>query len=252
MRLKVTSNGGLNNDNALNRPGTFTTLMTTCKTLHEITKKIRDRWRLRTPLVLHYMQSNEIRNFTGLRFRMPPSTWAGTVREPIDVSNDLIVVCRLPVSATQTYPTVESIGALYEFGHSSISPSSPFIPDYFIYPLGNLLGLLRPFPRLRVLYIIVRPEDIDEDIDPPENANMTNYHSDYTQTVNQVPPKTFNARQRIYREDPEMRCRGLEDRYEQVKNDSITIRVGSGLPPLVIRVMTWKDAPGVRGRFDMD
>ncbi|KAF5253796.1 hypothetical protein FANTH_1489 [Fusarium anthophilum] len=252
MRLKVTSNGGLNNDNALNHPGTFTTLMTTCKTLHEITKKIRDRWRLRTPLVLHYMQSNEIRNFTGLHFRMPPSTWAGTVREPIDVSNDLIVVCRLPVSATQTYPTVESIGALYEFGHSSISPSSPFIPDWFIYPLGNLPGLLRLFPRLRVLYIIVRPEDIDEDIDPPENGNMTNYHSDYTQTVNQVPPKIFNARQRIYREDPKMRCRGLEYRYEQVKNDSITIRAGSGLPPLVIRVMTWKDAPEVRGRFDMD
>ncbi|KAF4502785.1 Clavaminate synthase [Fusarium agapanthi] len=119
--------------------------------------------------------------FTGLHFGIPPNTWAVTARESIDVSNDLIVVCRLPVSTTwTTFPTVESIGALYEVDPSNISQSSSLVPAHLRYPLGNPTGLLRRFPRLRVLYIIVKPQDINNQMaDPPqfaENENMMNYH----------------------------------------------------------------------------
>ncbi|KAF5669793.1 hypothetical protein FDENT_11431 [Fusarium denticulatum] len=196
------------------------------------------------------MQSHTIRNYTGLHFAIPPNTWAGTASEFIDVSKDLIIIVSgLPAPTTwQTFPTVESIGALYEYDPSgNLSHSSPgFTPAAPRFPLGFRAEFLQPFPRLRVLYIIVKPQDIIEQVVNPQQSTMTNYHRDYTQTVHQFPPKTFNTRLRIYYEMPEMRCTGLEFIYEWIKQTSAVV------PSLVIRVMTWKYAPGVRGRFDRD
>ncbi|KAF4417144.1 hypothetical protein FACUT_12402 [Fusarium acutatum] len=189
-----------------------------------------------------------------MHFCVPPNTWVGTRSESIDTSNDLIIVCRLPVSTTWTqFAAVESIGVLYEFDPTNHIPQwSPLVPNDFEYPLECPRELLRRFPRLRVLYIIVKPQDtIEQVVDPPQSTeHMTNYHQDYTQTVNSVPPKTFNARQRIYYELPKMMCKGLESIYHRMREASIKSRLGTKLPPLVIRVMTWKHAPGVRGRFD--
>lgn len=122
-------------------------------------------------------------------------------------------------------------------------------------PFEHPTDLLRRFPRLRVLYIIVKPQDII--IKPRRVIGVTtNYYRDYIQTENQAPPKTFNARQRIYYEVPgaivKKYATGVEWVYSKMKQASIASRTGRDLPPLVIRVMTWKNAPGVRGRFDRD
>ncbi|KAI1015824.1 hypothetical protein LB505_003987 [Fusarium chuoi] len=182
-----------------------------------------------------------------MHFGIPPDTWAGTAGESIDVSKDLIIICRLPILGTTTkFPAVESIGALYEFNPTAhVREGSPFIPTNLEYPLENPARLLYRFPRLRVLYIIIQPRMID-----PTVERMTNYHLDYTQTVNQVPPKTFNARQRVYYEVPQAitKTRGLELIYQRL----VAFRSSRDVPPLVIRIMTWKNAPGVRGRFDRD
>ncbi|KAG5754648.1 hypothetical protein H9Q69_005783 [Fusarium xylarioides] len=224
-------------------------------------KTIVQQWRPRTPLTLDYVQNHTIRTYTGMRFCVPPNTWAGTGNETIDASKDLIIICRLPGIPTtlSQFADVESVGVLYRFYPiEDIMRWSPILPTGLDeYPLASAREFLRRFPRLRVLYIIVKPQDIN-DIDPQEfaeymrmtNRTMTNYHYDYTETVNQIPPKTFNARQRIYYEVPEVTCRGLESTYSVVSGASIVTRLGTDLPPLVIRVMTWKQAPGVRGRFD--
>ncbi|KAF5570907.1 hypothetical protein FPHYL_852 [Fusarium phyllophilum] len=186
-----------------------------------------------------------------MRFCIPPNTWTGTRNESIDTSNDLIIVCRLPRTPTTStqFGAVESIGVPYEY-----NPLNEILQWYPLVPVGlnrdpldYATDFLQRFPRLRVLYIIVKPQDISA---PQFTEYMTNYHWDYTQTVNQVPPKTFNARQRIYYEVPERMCRGLISTYQRVKDASVASRDGTDLPPLVIRVMTWKQAPGVRGRFD--
>ncbi|KAF5637297.1 Clavaminate synthase [Fusarium tjaetaba] len=193
-----------------------------------------------------------MRNYTGLHFTIPPNAWAGPGGELVDVSNDLIIVHRLPAPATlNTFPTVESIGGLYEHDPSSnLYPWSSAGINAFDarFPLGYQAEFLQPFPRLRVLYIIVKPEDIIEQAVNRQQSTMTNYHRDYTQTVHQFPPKTFNARRRIYYEMPEMTCNGLQWLYQTIKDTSAEAR--PELPPLVIRVMTWRHAPGVRGRFD--
>jgi hypothetical protein len=153
-----------------------------------------------------------------------------------------------------TFPAVESIGGLYEHDPSSnLHPwSSGIAPFDARSPLWYQAEFLQPFPRLRVLYIIVKPEDIIKQVVNPQQSSMTNYHRDYTQTVHQFPPKAFNARQRIYYEMPEMTCNGLQWLYQTIKHTSAEARRKSNpeLPPLVIRVMTWRHAPGVRGRFD--
>ncbi|KAF5714716.1 hypothetical protein FMUND_7287 [Fusarium mundagurra] len=212
---------------------------------------IAQQWRPQTPLTLDYVQNHTLPTFAGMRFCVPPNTWKGTGNETIDASNDLIIICRLPaITTTWTqFGGVESAGVLYKFySTDDIAPWSPIFPTGFDeYPLACAREFLRRFPRIRVLYIIVKPQDI---VANPQQSTMTNYHYDYTQTVNQIPPKTFNARQRIYYEVPEVMCRGLESTYSVVRSASVAMRRGSELPPLVIRVMTWKYGPGVRGRFD--
>ncbi|KAF5576051.1 hypothetical protein FPANT_11105 [Fusarium pseudoanthophilum] len=205
-------------------------------------KTIAQQWRPQTPLTLDYVQNQVIPTFAGMRFRVPPKTWApGIVNETIDASNDLIIVCRLPELLLARLADIESVGILHTPHHASGIPS--MIPPWnHVFPLANLV---RECPRLRVLYIIVKPEDIS-----PQQSTMTNYHRDYTQTIHQFPPKTFNARQRIYYEVPEVMCRDLESTYQVAMDTSVSMRQNTDLSPLVIRVMTWKPAPGVRGRFD--
>ncbi|PNP80542.1 hypothetical protein FNYG_06141 [Fusarium nygamai] len=207
---------------------------------------IAQQWRPQTPLTLDYVQNHTIPTFAGMRFCVPPKTWApGIGNETIDASNDLVIVCRLTEFPTLTRSAdVESVGVLHTSYHVSSIP--PIIHTWnHVSPLASPRDFLRIFPRLRVLYIIVKPQDVNN-IDP----QMTNYRRDYARTVNQVPAKTFNARQRIYYEVPEVMCRGLESTYQRVMDASVATRRGTDLSPLVIRVMTWKQAPGVRGRFD--
>ncbi|KAG7413573.1 hypothetical protein Forpe1208_v008046 [Fusarium oxysporum f. sp. rapae] len=153
-----------------------------------------------------------------------------------------------------TFPRVESIGALYEYDPPNEISQCPSGVSTI---LGNPTALLHRFPRLRVLYILVNPEDtIERMVGPTQFTEcMTDYHWAYTQTINQVPPKTFHARQRIYYELPKAitktMCRGLEWTIHEVRMASIQLRLDTELPPLVIRVMTWKDAREVRGRFDL-
>ncbi|KAF5538576.1 hypothetical protein FNAPI_11069 [Fusarium napiforme] len=207
-------------------------------------KTIAQQWRPQTPLTLDYARNHIIPTFAGMRFRVPPKTWApGIVNETIDASNDLIIVCRLPELLLAQLADIESVGILHTPHHASGIP--PMIPPWnHVFPLANLI---RECPRLRVLYIIVKPEDIS-----PQQSTMTNYRRDYARTLNQVPAKTFNARQRIYYEVPEVMCRDLESTYQLAMDASVSVRRDTDLSPLVIRVMTWKPAPGVRGRFDRD
>lgn len=212
-------------------------------------------WRPRNSLSLHYMQSDTIHHYTHMRFQVPPRTWAGAASESIDASNDLIIVCRPSASAAwTTFPRVESIGALYEYDPPNHTLQWPYIASV---TLGGPTALLHRFPRLRVLYILVNPQDtIERMVGPPQFTEcMTDYHWAYTQTVDKIPPKKFHARQRIYYELPKAitktMCRGLERAIHEVREASIQMRLDTELPPLVIRVMTWKDARGVRGRFDL-
>ncbi|KAF5633611.1 Clavaminate synthase [Fusarium sp. NRRL 52700] len=256
LRLKVTTNQGL--DEALNPPGGLTALMRACKVSKYRTETILRRWRPQKPLSLHYMESNAIRSHTGLHFGIPPNTWAGRERESIDVSQDLIIlVCRLPFATTWArFPAVECIGILYQVDPLNInSQSSSVYPVQHRSPLHYPMILFWRFPRLRFLYIIVKPEDVNDTADPPLFAeNMTNYHQDYQQTVDRFPRREFNARQRIYYERPELRCRGLETIYKELKEavPAMDRVLGQDFPSLVIRVMTWKHVAGVRGRFDRD
>lgn len=204
-----------------------------------------------------YMDFNKIGNFTDMHFNVKPDTWAGKRRETIDASNDLLIICRLHDSTAQgTFPSIKFIGAFWETG--TVRRINQYLPLQAIdpgCPFEHPTDLLRRFPRLRVLYIIVKPQDII--IKPRRVIGVTtNYYRDYIQTENQAPHKTFNARQRIYYEVPgaivKKYATGVEWVYSKMKQASIASRTGRDLPPLVIRVMTWKNAPGVRGRFDRD
>ncbi|KLO88933.1 uncharacterized protein LW93_12349 [Fusarium fujikuroi] len=224
-------------------------------------KVIEERWRPSKSLSLRYMDPSTIRStgirtgsFTDMHFRVRPNTWAGKTIESIDASNDLIIVCRLHArTRPTTCPSVESMGAFWET--DTVRRINQYLPVQAIIhgcPFEHPTDLLQRFPRLRVLYIIVKPQDII--IEPTRVSFTTNYYRDYIQTENQVPPKTFNARQRIYYEVPRAIAKkyatSVEWVYSKMKEASIASRMGRDLPPLVIRVMTWKNAPGVRGRFD--
>ncbi|KAJ0140861.1 Killer toxin subunits alpha/beta [Fusarium oxysporum f. sp. albedinis] len=214
--------------------------MGTCRISQAIMRRIAHMWRPRNSLSLHYMQSNTIHHYTHMHFQVPPRTWAGAASESIDASNDLIIVCRPSASgAWTTFPRVESIGILYN--QELWINSSPNIQT--IWRDDQAIDrLLSAFPRLRVLYILVKPENtIEPMIGPPEFTDcMMDYHWYYKQTVVRVPPKTFHARQRIYYELPKAITKSMS-----------RLRRNTELPRLAVRVMTWKDARGVRGRFDL-
>ncbi|CVK92210.1 uncharacterized protein FMAN_07153 [Fusarium mangiferae] len=254
LRLKVTSNEGLNVPP--NPLGTYTILMETCDVSEARTREMRRQWQASKSKSFDYMDFNKIGNFNDMHFSAKPNTWAGKTRETIDASNDLLIICRLYDSTAQgTFPSIKFIGAFWETDH--VLPASRRLPLQAIDPgdpFEHPNDLLRRFPRLRVLYIIVKPQDLI--IEPKRVTFTTNYYRDYIQTENQVPPKTFNARQRIYYEVPraivKMYAKRVEGIYSKMKEASIAMRTGRDLPPLVIRVMTWKNAPGVRGRFDRD
>ncbi|KAF4957196.1 hypothetical protein FGADI_3261 [Fusarium gaditjirri] len=188
-----------------------------------------------------------------MHFRAPPRTLAGVGSELIDASNDLIIICR-PVVHTMstTLPTVKYIGALYE--PPTQNSQHPWGASTVIF--GPTVLLLR-FTQLRVLYILINPKDtLERMVGPPRFVDcMTDYHWDYKETVNEVPPKTFHARQRVYYELPKAitktMCAGLERAIDDVRTASLQLWWNKELPRLVIRVMTWKDARGVRGRFDL-
>jgi hypothetical protein len=214
----------------------------------------------RNSLSIKYMKRHTIHHYTHMRFRIPPKTWAGGESELIDTSRDLIIACRPPVFTSNTmwagpttFPKVQSIGVLYEYEPPSDKSQHPLS---IFTSFRDLNILLRIFPGIRVLYILVKPQDTIEPMaGPPRFTDcMMNYYKAYEETAEQFPPKIFYARQRIYYELPKAitvgMCTGLQRAIHMVRWVSFLLQ-RTDMPQLAIRVMTWKDSRGARGRFDI-
>ncbi|KAJ4267568.1 hypothetical protein NW762_003676 [Fusarium torreyae] len=144
----------------------------------------------------------------------------------------------------------------------------PFLPTDSKYKHGyykqKFTKLLHVLPKLRVLYILVHPDQTRKamrKVDPEMCTKMTAYFDNREETQDEVPFKTFQCRDRVYYEIPEItlmqmcQLRKLPRLIDKLWNLSETQRKKSQSeygeqPPLVIRIMTWRHAPGVRGRFD--
>ncbi|KAF4438019.1 hypothetical protein F53441_12871 [Fusarium austroafricanum] len=174
-------------------------------------------------------------------------------RTTIDTSNDLTVLynpwCahlanqQIPLSHKPRCPEIKYAGIFY-----APKQMDAGISTY----QAELEAILRVFPDLRVLYLIIHPDHVRKRIVDPMTQYMEDYYKACLKTRDKVPSKTFKSRDRIYYEMPKKlpldMCKNLERLITKLWELSDRHHRG---PRLVVRVMTWKHAPGVRERFDL-
>jgi len=142
-----------------------------------------------------------------------------------------------------------------------------------------MLGVLN---ELRTLYLLIDPRQVRSlpvPVNPiirpgrpdpgygygegnnPRHLELEEYLRKHRRTPEDTSPKIFHLRNRIYYELPDMAvlCMAFPQNVtmsfttvEEVAKDQREKNGGVPLPPLVIRFMSWKLAPGVRGRFETD
>lgn len=133
---------------------------------------------------------------------------------------------------------------------------------------SSLACMLGVFNELRTLYILEDPgqawipspnfiDERPERLYPP----WREYLYRHRRTPEDTSPETFYLHDRIYYELPDDMVMFITTQHgvagscstiEEIAKEQRQKNGGVPLPPLVIRFMSWKLAPGVRGRFETD
>jgi hypothetical protein len=147
----------------------------------------------------------------------------------------------------------------------------PYSTNDFWHYLPSLACMFGVLNELRTLYLLMDPSQVRIQprtfIDgtpgeyPPSTRNpqLREYLHRHRRTPEDTSQKTYHLRDRIYYELPDETVlfmttpNGITATYnaiEEVARKQRGINGGVPLPPLVIRFMSWKVTPGVRGKFD--
>ncbi|KAJ4022585.1 hypothetical protein NW752_000210 [Fusarium irregulare] len=238
-------------------------LMQTCRRSYAFVKdasKLWDRDRPGTALLENGESYREIVRMDRVGSPLPPKQ----PTKRIDTSQDLMIL---------HYTVYNVFGKRGMYSHfkrgtgTNVKQVAVHWDTSFFWRLESSLAcMLGVLNELRTLYILWHPRQdwipppnfIDE---IPEEHRWKEYLHRHRRTPEDTSPETFHLRDRIYYELPDDMvmlittqngvagsCRTVEEiaKRQRQKNGGVP------LPPLVIRFMSWKLAPGVRGRFETD
>ncbi|RBR05787.1 uncharacterized protein FIESC28_11302 [Fusarium coffeatum] len=188
----------------------------------------------------------------------------------IDISQDLMIL-RHSVSITFGHGRIPS-----DFkrgtGTNIKQIAVPFSLELFWRYRSSLACMLGVLKELRTLYLLIEPRQdciqprIIEGrlVEAPSRTNNLHLREalhGHRRTPEDTSPETFYLRGRIYYElpDEEVLYNTFPNEVlisfhpiEEIAKEQRQKNGGVPLPPLVIRFMSWKLAPGVRGRFETD
>ncbi|KAF4966116.1 hypothetical protein FSARC_6167 [Fusarium sarcochroum] len=239
-------------------------LMLTCRRSRHVVRRASRLWK---PASLHTTRATLIQPLIPVEYHFFHAKGYRdqlTMDQKIDTSQDLTILIDPWAANTvfqQGLPREDTIPQIQ-------CVAIPYLPNDAKYASGiyahKFTKLLHVLPKLRVLYILVHPDQTrkaNRKIDPRVCTKMSAYFENREETQDQVPFKTFQCRDRVYYEIPEItlmqmcQLRKLPKLIEKLGKISEKQKKKSQpkygeQPPLVIRIMTWRHAPGIRGRFD--
>ncbi|KAL4723607.1 hypothetical protein ACLX1H_009245 [Fusarium chlamydosporum] len=233
-------------------------LMRVCRRSRQVVKGISRKEELDDPLSSYVFPASanpprirDYHSFHATRYKYSPRPW-----QKAFTSHDLVII---------TNPWANySRPSWHGFKHGDKKhvkcTAVPYLPTDPKWRLPShtqtyIGGILRIFDELEILYILIHPDIIrkGERLENMDIVPKMKEHLDkYRRTSKETSSKTYQCRDRIYREISDvllLKLNQLPDLPSMVTElEKIAKkqrkRNGGDKPPLIIRFMTWKHAPG--------